>query len=549
MCVVNQHIFQVSEATIISANPRSNMKTLLRDLRWILPVSLGMGLLLSLPGPGTWWVSWLAFGLVIVLGLLALTVLWRSAGAPRTLILMLLLALLMRLITGLFFSYVLPIYGNDTIVNKAGYIFRDAYTYDTQSWELASSGDPLWKAFDRSHGLEEQYGGLTFSLSMAYRLLSPDMHRPWLTILLAALASAIGVALAWKGTRQVWGEHIAWVAGWIMALYPESLLAGASQIREPYMILFISAMFWGLTDWQSNHHRSAWGWMGGGLVGALLFSPGVAVTALFVLGVWAWLRGKVHLIRWWWFAGVAVVVLAGIVFMGFLVGGTLQAPTGPLANLVDWLRYSANYGAYFTELNSGWLQNIFGTMPEELHLPFIIAYGVLQPLLPAAFVDPAVWPMRLMGILRGFGWYALLPMLLYSLRSIWKSFELRERLAWFWLWGTVWFWIILCSFRAGGDQWDNPRYRLMLLLFQAILAAQCLISALKNRDPWLGRFLASEAVFLVGVTTWYISRYDAVPGTLPLGGTILFVVIVSLLILVGGWFIDRRRNRKSNIDI
>ncbi len=53
----------------------------LRDLLWILPCSLVMGLVLSLLGPGTWWIGWLAYALLLALGLLALASLWRSAFA------------------------------------------------------------------------------------------------------------------------------------------------------------------------------------------------------------------------------------------------------------------------------------------------------------------------------------------------------------------------------------------------------------------------------------------------------------------------------------
>lgn len=84
-------------------------------------------------------------------------------------------------------------------------------------------------------------------------------------------------------------------------------------------------------------------------------------------------------------------------------------------------------------------------------------YGLGQPVLPAAIASPGVWPMRVLGILRGLGWYALIPFLLYSLRPIWKladrvgAAHKRERLAWLWLWLTTWGWIVLSSFRAGGD--------------------------------------------------------------------------------------------------
>ncbi len=276
---------------------------------------------------------------------------------------MLFLAFSLRLGLGIFFSLTLPVYGNDTPVYKAGFAVRDASTYDAQAWELASSDEPLWRAFDRSYGADDQYGGLLFFHSLVYRSLSPDAHRPWLLILFSALAGTIGVALAWKAARQSWGESIAMLVGWIMAVYPESLLVGASPVREAFLILFIAMSFWGVVDWLANRHRYAWLWIAGSLIGMALFSPGVVVAALVGLGGWAWLREKERRISGWVVAGAAVLVVLAALFLGVVVGSTLQVPGGPLANLIDWIRYSANYGAQVTEQNSGWLQTIFGYLP------------------------------------------------------------------------------------------------------------------------------------------------------------------------------------------
>jgi hypothetical protein len=522
---------------------------ILRDLLWILPVSLVLGLMLSVLGPGTWWVGWFAYALLFILGLLALSALWRSAGSGRALGWMLILSLALRLGTGIFFSRMLPVFGNDNEVHQGGYIYRDAFTYDKQAWDLADSGDPLWKVFDRTYGIEEQYGGLTLTLSLVYRFFSPDAHRSWLTILLSSLMGALGVALAWKGARQAWGERLAMTLGWIMALYPESLFSGCSQIREPFLLLFITMLFWAASTWQGNRSRTAWAWLAGGILGLFLFSPGIAVATLIVLGMWIWLARKEIRIRWWWAAGIAVIiVLAGLLFSQ-IVAGTLKVQGGPLANLVNWLRYSMNFGAYVTTLNSGWLQTIFNTLPEPLHLPFIVTYGIAQPVLPAAIADPAVWPVRLIGILRGLGWYALLPLLLYSLRPIWKTENKRERMAWLWLWVAAWLWIILASARAGGDQWDNPRYRVILLMFQAAPAAYAWLWARQKRDRWLGRILAVEGVFLVLFGYWYLSRYmDLELRVINIFVVFAAIAIIGLVILIGGWFWDRRQAKLSKKD-
>jgi len=516
----------------------------LRDLLWILPSSLVLGLVLSILGPGTWWIGWLAYSILLILGLSALSALWRSAGSARALGWMLILAVALRLGLGIFFSYVLPVYGNDTEVHDGGYSYRDAFTYDRQAWELAASGDPLWKAFDRSYGIEEQYGGLTLTLSLTYRLLSPGAHRTWLPILLSALVAAMGVALAWKAAHLTWGKSMALGVGWIMVLYPEALLLGSSQMREPFLITFVAMAFWSVTSWAENH-RSAVIWMIGSLVGMLLFSPGIVVISIIMLSGWIWLRRKERHIRWWWIAGVGMLALLSFLLLAWIVGGSLPVKSGPLATLINWMRYTVEFDSQKLELESGWVQNIFSHIPAWLHLPMIIGYGVAQPVLPSAIGSPAVWPMYALGIFRGIGWYLLLPLLLYGIYPIFRMTDKRQRLAWLWLWLVVWIWILISAARAGGDQWDNPRYRTILLVFQAILAAQVILTELKSHARWLGRLLAIEGVFVACFAAWTWTRKDASPFLLPLGGTVAFFIAASLLILIGDWLWERYGHRRA----
>jgi hypothetical protein len=513
----------------------------LRDFLWILPGSLVLGLALSLLGPGTWWIGWLAYALLLALGTWVLVLLWRSVGAVveqgrkqlRTLGLMLILTVFLRMGLGLAFSSILPSYGNDTQVQKAGYIFPDAYNRDVQSWELASSSNPLWRAFDKSYSTD-QYGGLLFVSSLVYRYLSPDAHRPWLIIFMASLTAAIGVALAWKAAYKVWGRSMALGVGWILALFPESILLGSSQMREPFLITFIAMAFWGVVSWAENQ-RSALAWLIGSLVGMLLFSPGIAVISIILLAGWFWLRGKERRIQWWWIAGLVVIVLLSFLLLAWSVGGSLQVKSGPLATLENWMRYTVQFDSQKLEQDSGWVNNIFSHVPLSLHLPLIIGYGIIQPVLPAAISSPAVWPMRTLGILRGIGWYALLPLLLYGIFPIWKMTDKRERLAWLWLWAVVWAWILISAARGGGDQWDNPRYRTILLVFQAILAFQVISIQQHSHERWLGRLMAIEAVFVACFAVWTWTRKDVNPYLLPINQAVAMFVGGSLLILIGDW--------------
>jgi hypothetical protein len=520
------------------------VKEFKRDLRWIIPTALVLGLGLSLLGPGTWWIGWLAFSLLLAAGLVAISVLWRSSGSNRALGLMLLLAIVLRLGLGIALSYILPTYGNDTPVQNAGYIFSDAYKRDSQAWELATSNVSLLKAFDKSFSVD-QYGGLLFISGLLYRLVSPDAQRPWLIILLAALTSGIGVALAYKAACKAWGDRMGMITGWIMALYPEAILLGSSQMREPFLTTFICMGFWGILKW-AEIRRTALAWIIGSIVGLLLFSPGIAVAAVAVLAIWMWLGRKERLIKWWaWAGALGTIALAGLLFTLALRGST-QLQGGLLGSLLDWFRFSANYDATQLLFQSGWLQAVFDKLPSFLHTPFILGYGILQPVLPAAIADPGVWPMRFLGILRGLGWYALLPFLAYSLRPILKNTSKRERLAWLWLWVASWGWIILSSLRAGGDQWDNPRYRVIFLIFQVALAAQALIWQRANADRWLGRFIAVEGVFLLFFGYWYLVRYTGwTAGQVSIFVIIILIIIVGGAVLITGWLRDRYLSRRS----
>ena len=181
------------------------------------------------------------------------------------------------------------------------------------------------------------------------------------------------------------------------------------------------------------------------------------------------------------------------------------------------MRYTVQFDSQKLEQDSGWVQTIFSHVPLSLHLPLIIGYGIAQPVLPDAIGSPAVWPMWALAILRGLGWYALLPLLLYGIYPIWKMTDKRERLAWLWLWVVVWVWILISAARGGGDQWDNPRYRTILLVFQAILAVQVISIQQQSHERWLGRLLAIEGVFVVCFAIWTWTRNDTNPYLLPLG--------------------------------
>jgi hypothetical protein len=140
-------------------------------------------------------------------------------------------------------------------------------------------------------------------------------------------------------------------------------------------------------------------------------------------------------------------------------------------------------------------------------------------------------------VFRALGWYALVPLLFYAPFAVARLEPGPARRLWSWLTIISWSWIIIAALRGGADQWDNPRYRVILIAVQAIVAGFAWI----NRDRWLFRWLAVEAAFLVIFTQWYISRYYHIGSQIPFGIMILLILLIAGVILFGGWWRDRRR--------
>jgi hypothetical protein len=189
------------------------------------------------------------------------------------------------------------------------------------------------------------------------------------------------------------------------------------------------------------------------------------------------------------------------------------------------------------------VQKLFDEMPEWMRLPFVMVYGVLQPVLPAALVEPTTLIWKIIAILRALGWYVLLPVLILSfVASPAQSVE-KTRRVFIWLSFAVWGWILFTSLRGGGDQWDNPRYRTILFLWQAILAGQVWVWWRETKNAWLPRVIAMEVVFLLFFGQWYANRYFSFGGQLPFEQMVAIIIGLWMLIFFGGWLLDRKRSR------
>ena len=209
-----------------------------------------------------------------------------------------------------------------------------------------------------------------------------------------------------------------------------------------------------------------------------------------------------------------------------------------------WILDAGKWDATLALTSSGWIQQIFSQIPEFLHLPFITIYGLLQPVLPAAIVEPSIPVWKFIGIFRSLGWLILSSLFLYGFVFIFRSKEKSKQKEWIIFFVMIAFWIFLSSLRAGGDMWDNPRYRLSLLVPISLFLGASTSFAIQTKDHWLWRIFAGQFVLNVFFLQWYISRYTNIWGKLDFPVMIGLILLINALIFGQGIYQDIRKNRK-----
>ncbi len=528
------------------------MKNIHKSIKfWLITVAiLCTGALLSALDGSNWLRGWLAYSLLLGVSAVSLVFAGRLTTPGRPAFAAAITAFSARLVIGVALTVLLPVIGYaNNAEHQAGYVFTDAYNRDHQAWELARSDQPLSAAFSGEYE-SDQYGGLLGLSTLLYRFLSPDAHRQMLLLTLNASAAAWGVLLLWHALRSLFGERPATFAAWAFALYPESVLLASSQMREALIIPAVALTVFAYARFRAKQ-RGWWAWLA---AAALILFPIQPLAGFAAFGVLAgfWLFDAASLQGWSHRRGLLVggVILA-VGAVALLVAGAILANlpsvqgAGPFGTLLTWLRNNFTFQSYLAERASGMLQKLLDSTPEPLHWLVILVYGIAQPVLPAVVGDPgAAWVMRLIGLLRAGGWYALAPFLVYAQMGLLRLRGEPRRWQLLWLSLVGWAWIAVSALNAGGDQWDNPRYRTILLAWLALLAGWAWDWAKRRKDAWLGRWLAVEAVFVLLFTEWYLGRvYPGVPH-LDIQVMILLTLALTILILGGGWLWDRYKQRK-----
>ena len=466
--------------------------------------------------------EWLAFFILEVLmaglGWLAFFHL-RKEQPPKWLYWLVFGAVMLRLVVGAFWFWALPVWGYPNETQQAGYVMYDPYLRDGHAWDLAQSGKSLFEAF-RGFSPHDQYGGLLFISALVYRTAGFADHIPQLVLVITSAVSGLGVLYVWGFTHRMWGKSAAKWAAVGMAIYPEAVLLGSAHMREAFTIPLGAALAFLLVRfWRERKTGDA-------VVFILLLGLTGAITWAYVL--------QLFLVLFLFSLGLVWDRVSAIrLSRGQLIGAGAAAVIAAAGGLYFWriLEKMSGFQGYLTQSYSGMVQAIFSRTPEFLHTPFLLGYGIVRPLLPAALIsqgDSVLW--RVIAIWRAVGWSVLLAVLLYALFQI-----IRQRV-WFKPPGMLFFGnlfvMLVAAYRAGGDLWDNPRYRAGFVAFQLALAAWSLQQQRQQRDPWLRRVVVLVLIQLFWLMIWYLARNTAVPW--PVGKA---MNMVGLGFLVGGLYL------------
>ncbi len=460
----------------------------------------------------------------------------------------------------LVFLTVVPIlmllWGYESNRNLKGLVELDAINAVDTAWHAANSSGSVLEAWGRAPG--DNTGGITVMGVALFRLLSPDLERTLLLGLVAAAFTSLTVIVVYRLASGLFSPGVAKTAALIAAIFPEAVMIGSSHQQMGYITLIFSTALLAIAGLILNK-EAAPGEPGLpkrrtaavllilsivlGFVVSYQFSIlGIICAAMFAV----WLsdpRRRIGRVVWI-AAGAAVVALVGI---------RVLARLDIIPSDWDYLysQYQYLYGLAWDEFNKlinagggDFFQTVLATMQKGPAFVLAGIYGLVRPALPAAigYRNPAAhggffW--QLLNIYRSVGWYLVLPVLIYgTLKSLRGILKRNPEVI---LMVIFWFIAIIGSYRAFGDEWDNPRYRLFGLAPMALLAAWGWMTQRESRDPWFLRIVIPFAVATAALTVWYILRDYAMLNFAAVESIIVIGIITAVAFVISFFLVRPKK--------
>jgi len=507
--------------------------------RVILPIGLGLFSAFIIvfvsdsPFRDIFWGSAILFSILF----LTLINLFFSFGSNKFLIWVLSISLILRFGLGLITTYNLLDWGYEDEPYTSGYLFKDAYTRDNQAWDLATSDKPIWAAFSNDF-FSDQYGGLLALSSFVYRIFTPNAHAQFNIIFLVSIINAIGIIFLAKGLLGYKGEETYSVTSkfilLIFSFYPDAILFSSSQMREPLLFGLSAILFWIVHEPKLKIISRIVMFL---ITSIVILFVSLKIGLFIIFSFFIWLLFKPYVLEYkflkpkYLFPLITLLVIVSFYFS------------------YNWIIEAAKWDALLLERNSGFVQYVVSIIGTRYRLAFASLYGLLQPVLPATLIEPSKLFWRILNSLRALGWYLLMPGLIYGLVYLFREKDKNRKVQFGVFWLISIFWIILSSVRAGGDMWDNPRYRISFLVFISYIVAQALLYGWKSKDHWLTRIILAEVIFILFFLQWYIARYLGIFDNLPFMQMVGILSIIFIVIFVSGLVHEFRRKNKAKTNV
>ncbi len=499
---------------------------ILKNLRISIPAAVLLGGVVCLVNPGEKpLLGWLGSTTLSFIFLFGIIYAIEKLQSPKQVKIISVVNFVVRVIAGIALFMMLPIFGYEEEPPQAGYLYLDAYRRDADAWQIASTDESIFTGF-QDEFYTDQYGGMLSLSASVYRVFSPDTHRPILILLLTSLVSTLGIPFYWQAIQERFSTKVAALACWILALYPESVILGGSQMREPLIIGLSGIILWGLEYRKKNKRAGTIALISSMLV-LTLISTRYAIAVVLLIVLWMWsdyiTRETTKNRKFWKSLPLVIIILAGL-FISW-----------------RWLVNTSRWDLYLMESSSGRVQFELDTIGAQFRIPFLVIYGVLQPVLPAAIAYPGIAIMRSIAIFRSTGWYLIAPTMLLAPFFAPQEKDKKKRQVLILTTLFILFWILLSSLRAGGDQWDNPRYRTAILPWIALVASWTFIYFKEQKNPWLKRTYVVVTVFCLFFLQWYLSRYYKLWTRLPFVQMVIVLCITILVLIIRFLIHDRLR--------
>jgi hypothetical protein len=468
---------------------------------------------------------WFSYAMLLLIGFGVIYLGWlavRGEAPAQKLLIIVLVGLSLRLAVGVALYQGLPRWGYDEKAQRAGYVYWDAFKRDEDAYAIARSDQPISQVFT-SDVISDQYGGLLALSAFIYRYSPATGHHPLLIAIPLAAVASLAILFTWGFARRTFGEKLASGSAWVVALYPEAVLLGASQMREPFLMTGLALALFGYSYLGSDKQKLGVLYMAISILvlGLPISPPFIAVVMGTIVLMWLWQVKHISRNQAVGFVLVFLIAIAAI-FLTARSWANVQGIGGSTLDVLrSWLENATSQWRFnLVSDQSALVDSLLDRLPGVLELPFLVIYGVIQPFLPAAIVAPGAPIWKVIGIWRSLGWAMLLPLLTYATIRAPRKAGWRSAMTFFV--GYIWVAALLSSYRAPSYQWDSPRYRAAFISMQALAAAWAWYTAQETRDPWLARLFVVFGILFGMFTLWYVSRY--------LGG---FLLSINAAILIG----------------